>query len=134
MNLKQWLEPNPLKKIQTKLNIFPEDCLNIFEFRNPVENEQELAKKYYVEPAIEKIEDDEKMKDKKKDAKQAPPKKDPKKDAKKIPLKKGEKEPEKKIIPLLDWPKDEREKIFADKDEILPCIKDLSLAISIEII
>lgn len=132
MQTKDWLNSNSDKKKQLKAVLFPEEVLKYHEFFFPQKSENALIQQFYVAP-IEKIEEEDKNKDKKKElAKNI--KKDPKKDIKKPPPgKKGAKEePEKKVVPLFDWIKQERDKIFIDKTNIISCVKDLLVSISLE--
>ena len=133
--MSDWLNSSIEKKKQLKTCIFPPNCLNIAEFYFPKENEADLIKQFFI-PVPEKIEEeDNKTKDNKKKEAAAKAKKDVKKDQKKPPIKKGAKEePEKKIVPILDWPKLERDKIFVDKNNIITGLKDLLVNINLEII
>lgn len=129
-----WLITSNEKKKQLKTCIFPTECLDLPEYYFPKKNEKDLIQEFFV-PIPEKVEEDDKTKDKKKEA-AAKAKKDVKKDVKKPPPgKKGAKEEiEKKLVPIFDWPKIEREKVFVDKNNIKSSLKDLLVSISLEIL
>lgn len=129
-----WLTTTNEKKKQYKACLFPAECLKIPDFFFPKDNEKDLIKQFFI-PIPEKVEEEDKTKDKKKEA-AAKAKKDIKKDNKKPPPgKKGAKdEPEKKVVPLLDWPKLDRDKVFVDRMNIINSLKDLLISISLEIL
>jgi hypothetical protein len=135
VSLKEWLTDFSKRRFkERKYYLFPETISEELEFYHPKEDEATLIKKFYKEE--EKVEPVQVI-DPKKDPKAAQKKPEVKKpvDAGKKgpPGKKGEKEVEKPIVPLLDWPLDERAKVFVDEKKIISAVGGLLLAVKVEI-
>lgn len=145
MDLINFIEPkiNTKPNLTYKYRLWPPKCLEIPEFFYPIKDEALKVKKTLEKlqkPEEEKVEsipvpDPKKGSKGGKEAVKKDTKKDPKKDAKKA-AKKGAKEEviEKKVVPMLDWPIYQREKIFVEEgSQILDCIPNHLLAVKAEL-
>ena len=135
INLKEWLTDfSKRRSKERKYYLFPEAVSDELELYHPKEDEAGLVKKFFKEE--EKVEQIP-IVDPKKDPKAAQKKPEVKKpvDAGKKgpPGKKGKDEVEKPIVPILDWPADERNKIFIDEKKIVSALGNMLLAVKVEI-
>ncbi len=142
IDLKKFLEPKADSKavVNQKYRLWPANYLEIPEFLYPVNDEAKKIKKIIEKlpkPEEEKQEvivlDPKKGGKGGKEAAKKEVKKDAKKDAKKGGKGKAE-VVEKKVVALLDWPVDSRNKVLVEENnKLLDCIPNYLLAVKVEL-